>query len=746
MIDSIETFMNYIYKHSTLRNIIFYIFVSCVIFFSFIFMLLIFNVKIVGFSSFFQFETYWFLMQKYKDMIAIFIIVEQIGLISLILWQDRCLKSNKIQLNEIHIEAIAPIWTKHNTKDYKIDTQKTTFDTQQSIANINESLLSVANFYEQQSKIFINQAVLPYIKKMSSGHLKAIIRLINILEQNKDCPSVVAFAKTEPNVLYQDREFVSFEKKTRFDIYAQISVYKHSLNVALQIVELVKAQNVNKKDLLGKAIVAALAHDVGKINKYEMLKFGENGKKVNFKEFQSQPHQNISSMILYDGFVDCPDLKEIAEAVQRHHSGAIGKEELLLKILIDADKMTRDKELDSYKKGENICDLNPISLKKANLKQEQKEIATLNKQQSLASTAEKEVNLQEQIQELSQNEFFKESFEIEFASIFNANRTEISLLLVCFEQELKEKKYKEFEKILEKELQQENIQAFKQEQGFWLIFLQKDRTKVFNLAYDIMQRIIKSEFKTCKIGFVLSKEANNAEDMKQNAILAQLEAKANGIIDFKDIKNKSENLEKFSLKDDEDTLNECKQESTSTQPTQNEAKNEFLDDEFLEAFEKFEDTSKDLKAIALAKEEIFDIQSIEKAFLEQLKMQINTMRNFTIASISYKKFVLFNKKALLQTLKELLKNDDKLEQKLNYLIRFYRKNEDENKRIIWFVSVDSGYYESLYYLKIDKDEIQKFFCVPFEAKKAFGLSVKDLENSKRQSEFASYKILEHNIF
>lgn len=739
MLEFIENMMNYIYKHSLMRSVIFYIFISFVIFFSFIFVLLVYNAEVFSIVAFFDIRTYWFLMQKYQDTLAIFLIIEQIALISLILWQDKKLQNNKKADTEIRIEDIAHIWTKYNAQNSKKQNENTIYNNNQNIASINESLLSVAHFNEASSLLFVNEIIKPYTKKISSGHLKTIIRLINLLEQNKDCPSVVAYAKTEPNILYKNKEYISFDKKTRFDVYEQISIYKHSLNVARLILELIKQTSINKKDFIGKALIIALAHDIGKIKKYKMKAYGENGKRVNFKEFNEQPHQNISSIILYDGFADCPDLKEIAEIVQRHHSGALGKEEVLLKFLIDADKGTRDMELDLYRKGEDICDLAQMAKISQN---------TINKaKEAKAPIKEQEVNTTKQELEKEDN-----NLETIFnQAIYTNSKPNLALFKLDIAKTLNTQEFERLNTILEQELQVEGVNIYYDTQGFYLVYMQKDRSKVFNLAYDISQRIQESEFKSSHIGFVMSKDSLNYEDCLQKAHLALEKAKENNkaIIDYKDIKDEFKENAKILLSD---TIEKQKETSNEEKGSKEEAKVELkgdknkeviLDMDFEDVFESFENASEEIKPSNAMKEQIFDVKSIENLFLDTLRTKINTMESFKVASISYKKFVLFTKACLLQTLKEILKNDENLEQKVHYLIRYYRKHEDENKRLIWFVGVDSGYYESIYYLKSPNDEPKTFVCVPFEAKMAFNLSIAELENIKKMSELSSYSILEY---
>ncbi len=207
MIDLVENLMKFIYTHTLFRNVCYFIFMSSLLLFGFVSFLFFSNG--LNFSNIFNAQAYYFLMQKYKNIIITFFIVEQIALVYLILWQDKKLRDiNKSPKEQIHIKDIAEIWTQFNAPNQKPFMEKTIYDERQNIANINETLLSVANYTLSETQIFVNEIVKPISKKISSGHLKTIIKLLNLLEQNKHCPSVVNFAKTEPNVLYQDTIFM----------------------------------------------------------------------------------------------------------------------------------------------------------------------------------------------------------------------------------------------------------------------------------------------------------------------------------------------------------------------------------------------------------------------------------------------------------------------------------------------------------------------------------------------------------
>lgn len=767
MIDLVENLMKFIYTHTLFRNVCYFIFMSSLLLFGFVSFLFFSNG--LNFSNIFNAQAYYFLMQKYKNIIITFFIVEQIALVYLILWQDKKLRDiNKSPKEQIHIKDIAEIWTQFNAPNEKPFMEKTIYDDRQNIANINETLLSVANYTLSETQIFVNEIVKPISKKISSGHLKTIIKLLNLLEQNKHCPSVVNFAKTEPNVLYQDKEIVTLDKKTKYDIYEKISVYRHSLNVARNAVFVMQKEKGSKIQLIGKLVIVALAHDIGKIERYEIR---EQKRHISFEERKKMPHQNISSMILYDGFKDCPDLQEIAGIVQRHHDGYVDKNDILLKILIEADSLTRSNELHKYKLGEDICDLLD---KNQNLQKETKTPQKATQEQIQEKTTQATTQTQAQPKEST---LFLDSFD-EFKQLSPHDIQGLVLINVGLGKDLTQDDYKTLNTLLKKELDNEHNTCYTSDKSFYIVQIETDRVKVFNFTYDLSQRIIKSDFKKCFIGFAMAKEAQLGKDMVEKANLALDESiKTGAIVDFKDIKSQN-NEDKVVISDtaqvsqtkEETQKQEIKEISTkkdeliSAQIPQNkveatkvvEKSDEISQDDLMsedidgaidekddDAFNQIKKITQQIKVINPDSEESFDIVRLESRIFKELATKINTFSSeggFYINSVSFKKFVLFTKRCLIDTLAKILQNDENIEKKVNFFIRYYRNNEDESKRYIWFVGVEKGYYESMYYIGQNENDFVKTSFVPFEAKLTFNLDVYQLEKMKQNSELASYKI------
>ena len=114
------------------------------------------------------------------------------------------------------------------------------------------------------------------------------------------------------------------------------------------------------------------------------------------------------------------------------------------------------------------------------------------------------------------------------------------LINVSLDKDLTQNDYKTLNTLLKKELDNEYNTCYTSDKGFYIVQIEADRVKVFNFTYDLSQRIIKSDFKKCFIGFAMAKEAQLGKDMVEKANLALDESiKTGAIVDFKDIKSQN---------------------------------------------------------------------------------------------------------------------------------------------------------------------------------------------------------------
>lgn len=762
MIEIVENIMAFIYKHRIFRNSLYYIFFTIIGVFVFVWLLLYINLGKSDFSLklLIDLNTYYYLISIYKRELAIFLIIEQIAFILILLYQNY--KLNKpIEENEIEkidLKDIAKIWLKDENIIMQ-DTLKKELAKPVSIPlDAKDSLLKVSNIKDNEGNIFIEEYIKRNLKYLSLKQIESIIKLLQLLEDNKDCPSVVSAFSLDPNLLYKDggnfaeQIYVTLDKKTRYDIFESISLYKHSLGVAKNAITLLnedKNLKAYKKTLLGKILIASLAHDIGKIHNFN-LKNNDFKEKNNFYKLrQQQPHQQLSYIILYDSFKECPNLTEIAEAVKKHHTSVVTKENVLLKLLIDADKKTRNDELDTFlKTHKSFSSENPSkSTPKENDLNKEKLESNKDIQSIDTTLDDKNIN-QKPVYSL-------DDLKIEFKdNRYKDNKK--SFLLFKLRTRLKRTDLEAFfDNIAFRNLKAMICENEQKDSDFYINLMQGDRAKALIFFYDFISKLTKEHSlkdEELKIGFALFRDCKDINDCINACDIALDEAISKKEVlycDYKDLKAKNKKkIELFDLEQDK-SLNDDTQDTNKIDVQELDKKRNDMSvelDDIASMFKKIDENTDKMTIVVETKEESFDIDSIEERFLSLLKTKINTtkQKGFVpeIQAISYRNLVLFNRECLLEILEECLNTNNNLDLKLNFLIRHYRHHPQEEKRLIWFVTVDKGFYSSRYVALQDKERID-FYCVPFDAKRSFGMEASDLETLKRSSEVANIRIMQY---
>ena len=149
---------------------------------------------------------------------------------------------------------------------------------------------------------FYQKHVLPCEKILSvSGYLSPVNSLLSLLDTHGDCPSVIQRE--------QDHEYQAVANV--YDLLAKITLMDHSLNVAEQMISSVaRAKTRDPEMLMGKILVTALCHDIGKI---PGLMDGQPARKGD--------HPYISYLVLKNVILTdvSPQHEEILTAVKSHH-------------------------------------------------------------------------------------------------------------------------------------------------------------------------------------------------------------------------------------------------------------------------------------------------------------------------------------------------------------------------------------------------------------------------------------------
>lgn len=146
-----------------------------------------------------------------------------------------------------------------------------------------------------------------------------IEELLELLDDQGDCPSVVRRNRREAEGGLDDGVFA---------LLAGVPLYRHSLNVAREMVSLCP-----QKVVVPKAVIAALAHDLGKLPSYQETMYSTGD------------HPYIASVVLeqVESFRELPYAGEIVEAVRQHHRPQPENE--LAQKLKAADQSSRAREI-----------------------------------------------------------------------------------------------------------------------------------------------------------------------------------------------------------------------------------------------------------------------------------------------------------------------------------------------------------------------------------------------------------------
>lgn len=151
--------------------------------------------------------------------------------------------------------------------------------------------------------------------------LDATIDLLGLLDKHGDCPSVVNRHSGEPELSVDANVFTEL---------AKTPLYLHSIHVAEEAI-----RRVPKGALVPKAVIAALAHDLGKLPAFY----------DRFYHSASHAFTGIAVIETLPSVKNLTYFEEIAAAVRAHHQQS---EEYLDNIVRESDQAARRMEISSF--------------------------------------------------------------------------------------------------------------------------------------------------------------------------------------------------------------------------------------------------------------------------------------------------------------------------------------------------------------------------------------------------------------
>jgi len=173
---------------------------------------------------------------------------------------------------------------------------------EKTVGPVFEPLTNSVSWRHKRIHQFYQKHVAPFEKILgTSGYLKPVSSLLALLDAHGDCPSVMK--------LDQDHEYQAIQNV--YDLLSKITLLDHSVNVAEQMIaDVIRSKTKDPEMIMGKILVAALGHDIGKI---PGLMNGENCRKGD--------HPYISYLVLKNVILKetSPQHEDILSAVKSHH-------------------------------------------------------------------------------------------------------------------------------------------------------------------------------------------------------------------------------------------------------------------------------------------------------------------------------------------------------------------------------------------------------------------------------------------
>jgi hypothetical protein len=241
---------------------------------------------------------------------------------------------------EVSLEELSTIWLKYNCG---FSGQKT----EESSALAKDGDGSTASEKKEEpgkeEPKYVPQAILsefiePY-KNLLEGQkaLDGLLSIIDLLDRFGGCPSVVTTLvekDSESEEIYSIRE-----------VLLKVTLREHSLNVARNLLKLLKGTYKDYENLIPKALVCSLGHDIGKIPEIR-----ESGLYV------KADHPNVSAQKLKELFSGKEPLwfEAAVEAVRSHHRAS---KDSFSQLLREADSKAREMEVSAYGHDIKIGDL-----------------------------------------------------------------------------------------------------------------------------------------------------------------------------------------------------------------------------------------------------------------------------------------------------------------------------------------------------------------------------------------------------
>lgn len=206
--------------------------------------------------------------------------------------------------------------------------------------------LKYISFKDFSINRFFSTIILKNANEFTKDELTIVLDILKLLETHGGVSSVASKFKNDAEIdwINQIKAFNDYKTgKQNYELLSKINIKTHTINVADYAVEAFKAfAKTNKDEVvlvdLPLVVIAALAHDIGKIVKRvsDVINLPEN------IIFQNN-HTNISIEYFEKIAGKYARKDSVKEAIRSHHQ-AYAPTDILSKIIFESDKKAREKE------------------------------------------------------------------------------------------------------------------------------------------------------------------------------------------------------------------------------------------------------------------------------------------------------------------------------------------------------------------------------------------------------------------
>jgi hypothetical protein len=261
-------------------------------------------------------------------------------------------------LKQTHIEALSKLWLGEERLKAQTEAANENWRKEQMAIVEAQAASRILTPRTDLVADFVQSDLAIFLPKFSTEEFQMLRFLLNHLEKSGLIPSVASIYQRD----YDVRQFrycngskdiaITSDGRTSYEILAQTTLLDHSIRVARNIIEEIKSKTNTYSILIPQAVLAALAHDIGKIQKFDSMSIGDNVAAKN-------DHPYLSEMVLKETFPNYYDLESLTAVVREHHLPIDKNSTIYAVALKEADKKARRQEMSAWFKRHYGTDTHP---------------------------------------------------------------------------------------------------------------------------------------------------------------------------------------------------------------------------------------------------------------------------------------------------------------------------------------------------------------------------------------------------